>query len=372
MRASIRLGSLFGIPLGINYTWFIIFVLVTLSLALHYFPSTYPQWPARTYWVIGIATSVIFFASVVAHELAHSLVSMANGVPVKSITLFIFGGVAEIGEEARRPSGELVMALAGPLASLVIAVFFTLMWLLLTPINEPLAALSNWLIRINLLLAIFNLIPGFPLDGGRVLRSIIWWISGNYRQATRFASYAGQGIAYLFILGGIFIMFSGDWLNGLWFALIGWFLDSAAAGGYRQAVLQDNLRGYTAGDLMTQDCVMVPLDLSVGDLVRHHILPTARRCFIVTQGDHLEGIMTLHNVKSIPQDRWDITSVSQAMTPASQLKTAHLKDNALSVLQKMDEADISQMPVVEGGKVVGMVARDNLLRFIRMRAELGA
>lgn len=371
MKSSFQLGRVLGIPIGVNYTWFIIFALITVSLAMAYFPENYPFWSQRTYWLMGLVASLLFFGSVIAHELAHSAVAISSGIPVKSITLFVFGGVAQITREASKPRTELVMSLAGPLSSLLLAGLFFVISLATLYLSKPLSAIAGWLATINLVLALFNLIPGFPLDGGRVLRSIIWWTTNNYRLASRIASIIGQGVSYLFIIVGIFTMFRGEWLNGLWLAFIGWFLDNAAGQSYRQVVLQDALRGYTARDLMTRDCPTVGGGQSLSQLVHDHILPAGRRCFLVTDGDRLTGIVTLHNVRTVQRDHWDETPVSRVMTPVEQLKSVQPTDEVLTILQRMDEEDVNQMPVVEGGVVVGMIGRDSLLHFLRTRSELG-
>ena len=370
MRTSFVIGRIFGIPIGINYSWFIIFIIVTASLALFYFPENYPEWSVETYWAIGLVTSLLFFGSVLAHELSHSVVSIRSGIPVKSITLFIFGGVAQISREAAKPSAELLMAAAGPLSSLGIALFFAIIWFLSAGFSEPVAALAEWLMIINVSLALFNLIPGFPLDGGRVLRAILWAVT-DYRKATRIAALSGQGIAYLFIVVGILVMFWGYWINGLWIAFIGWFLENAASGSYRQARLVEALQGFTARDIMSTDCPLVSGNLSLKELVNNYIMATGQRCFLVGDVEGLGGIVTLHNIKAVPQERWEGTTVAQAMTPAHSLTVVGPNEPAASVLEKMTGEDINQVPVVEGGKVIGMVRRDSLLQFIRTRSELG-
>jgi len=337
---------------------------------MYYFPNFYPLWSKSRYWIVGIVTSLFFFASVLAHELAHSLVCLRSGIPVKSITLFIFGGVAQITREAARPRTELVMAVAGPLSSLAIAGLFTVVWFLARGVSEPVAALAWWLATINTLLALFNMIPGFPLDGGRVLRSIIWAVTGDYRRSTRIASLTGQGIAYLLIFGGVLIMFRGYLVDGLWLAFIGWFLDNAAVQSYRQAVLRDSLQGFTAQDVMSVDYASLPGDLTIRELVEGHLLRTSRRYFLVTDDGRLSGIVTLHNIRAVPQQLWDTTSIRQAMTPTEKLKVAQPGEDAVSILEQMVEEDINQMPVVREGRVIGMIARDNLLHFIKMRSEL--
>ena len=366
MGSAFNLGRLFGIQVRLHYTWFIIFTLVTVSLV-------YPDWSHWLYWVMGITTSLLFFASVLAHELSHSLVGRVNGVPIKSITLFIFGGVAQMTREATRASAELKMAAAGPASSLVIGGLFGLVWFLTRGILEPLAAMALWLAQVNVLLAAFNLIPGFPLDGGRVFRSILWRSTGNYGRSTRIATRVGQGVGYLFILGGILIIFllPQAWFSGLWLAFIGWFLENAASASYRQVQWREALHGFTAADVMTSDCPVAPSDITVSQLVQRYVIPSGRRFFMVADEDRLQGILTLHNIKSVPQKDWDVTSVREIMTTVDKLKVAYPGQDALSIMEQMDESDINQMPVVSEGRVVGLVAHDNLLRFLRIRSELG-
>jgi len=369
VRGSIRLGKLFGIPIWLHYSWFLIFAFFTISLSLH-FRDTY-NWSEPLIWVVGVATSLLLFGSVLTHELAHSLISRRNGVPVKSITLFIFGGVARIGRESSLPSAEFKMAIAGPLCSLTLAGLFALIWWPTRHSIEPVAALAGWLAVINASLAVFNMIPGFPLDGGRVLRSIIWATTHSYRRATHIATRIGRGVAYLMILGGLAFILFGDWYSGIWLAFIGWFLDNAASTSYRQAELRQSLEGFNARDVMSRDCPLVPGNLSLRQLVQVHVLPTGRRCFFVADGDQLGGIMTMNDIKAVPESKWDSVTVGQAMTPAPKLQTAQLDDSALSVLDRMDEAEVNQMPVLENGRIVGIVVREELLRFFRTRAELG-
>jgi Zn-dependent protease len=256
MGAVFNLGKLFGIQFRLHFSWFIIFVLVTVLLV-------YPDYSEWLYWIIGIVTSLLFFASVVAHELAHSLVGRANGIPIQSITLFIFGGVAQMTREATRPDAELKMAAAGPTCSLVISGLFGLLWLI-PVIPEPIAIMISWLAIMNGVLAAFNLIPGFPLDGGRVFRSLLWHFTGNYSHSTRIATRVGQGIGYSFILGGISIIFLHpfglSWFDGIWIAFIGWFLGSAALASYRQIQRQEVLPGFTTSEVIPPDYPAVPPD----------------------------------------------------------------------------------------------------------------
>ena len=373
MGGAFSLGRIFGIQFRIHYSWFIIFVLITGSLSWQYFPYTYPEWSAPTYWLTGIATSLLFFASVVAHELAHSLVARANDIPVKSITLFLFGGVAHMTREASRHGAELRMALAGPVASLVIGGLFFGLHLLLQSVNEPVAALTFWLARINVVLALFNLIPGFPLDGGRVFRSLLWRFSGNYQRATRIAFEVGRGVGYLFVAGGVILMFLSreNWFNGLWLAFIGIFLTYMATASYRQTQWQAALMGVKVADVMTTTCPVISPYVTISRVVQDYIFVGGHQCFMVTDGGELQGILTLRNIKSVDQKTWDTTAVSDVMTPAERLKVVRMDEEVLSVIEQMEEYGISQMPVESEGRVIGLVTRDDVLRLLYTRSRLG-
>ena len=372
MGSAFNLGKVFGIQFRLHYTWFIIFILVTFSLSWQIFPADYPHWPQFLYWVMGIVTSLLLFASVVAHELAHSLVGRVNDIPVRSITLFIFGGVAQMTREATKASAELKMAAAGPACSLVIGGLFGLLWLFTQGVIEPIAAMAYWLAYINVILAAFNLIPGFPLDGGRVFRSLLWRFTGNYKRSTRIATQVGRGVGYLFIFGGILIAFLlHDWFSGLWLAFIGWFLENAASASYRQAQWQEALRGVTASQVMTSSCPVVPPNITLNQLVQEHIFTTGYSCFLVADEGKLEGILTLHDIKAASPQNRDMIPVKEIMTPVSQLKVAYPGQDALSILEQMGESDINQMPVVSEGRVIGLIARDNLIRLLHTRFELG-
>lgn len=371
LRGGIPIGKAFGISLRLNYSWFIVFVLVTWALSVSYFPSEYPAWSLVTRIAAGLITSLLFFGSVLAHELMHSIISQRNGIPVRSITLFIFGGVSEITDEPKRPKDELLMALAGPLTSLVIGGIFWAIWFWLKGTTEFVAAISFWLGWINVFLAGFNLIPGFPLDGGRVLRSILWWRSGNLRSATRTASNIGRGVGYLFIFGGIWLIFFGNWFNGLWLAFIGWFLENAAVGSYRQLALRDILQDHKVSEVMTRECLTVNPEVTIEKLINEHILASGQRCFPVAADGHVLGLVTIHDIKAVPRDQWQTRTVKEAMTPFEKLKWVKPDQDLSSVLGILTEDDINQVPVVEDRDIVGMLARDNLLSFVSVRGELG-
>jgi len=370
-KNAIRLGSLFGIPVRVHISWFLIFVLVTWSLAGAYFPQRYPHWSSGLYWGVGLATSLLFFVSVLLHELAHSLVARWIGIPVRHITLFIFGGVAQIAREPGSPGAEFFMSIVGPLTSLALAGLFGVGWLLSRGANEVLAALTFYLTGINAGLAFFNILPGFPLDGGRVLRSLLWAWHGDFRQATRIVSLAGQGLAYLFILTGIWQIFKGNWSGGLWIAFIGWFLDNAAQTSYRQVALRSLLDGHTVREVMTRECYPLPPEITLEKVINEYLLGTGRRCFPVVDQGHLRGLMTLHNIKRIPREHWPVTTVEVAMTPLAELRAIGPDVELWSALQEMTEEGVNQLPVVEEGQLLGMLGRDNILTFLRTKAELG-
>jgi len=375
MGNSFNLGKLFGIQFRLHYTWFIIFILITVSFSWQLFPAIYPNWSVALQWAMGIVTAVLFFASILAHELAHSLVGRANNIPIKSITLFIFGGVAQMTREARSAGAELKMAAAGPVCSLAIAGLFYLVFLFTRNAIVPLAAMAFQLAYVNVVLAAFNLIPGFPLDGGRVLRSIMWKVTGNYRRSTRIAARIGQGTGYLFILGGILIVFLQpfglDWFSGLWLAFIGWFLSNAASTSYRQVQWHGVLQKVSAAQAMTSDCPVVPLSITVSQLVQGYIFPSGRGCFLVADEGGIRGVLTLHNIKTVARSSWGVTQAKEIMTPVDKLKMAYPEQDALSILEQMDESNIDLMPVASEGRVIGLITCENLIRLLRTRAELG-
>ncbi|MCP9439745.1 MAG: site-2 protease family protein [Nitrospira sp.] len=366
---SMKLARIRGIDVGIHYSWFIIFVLITFSLTAR-FSAQHPHWTTAEQYAVGVATSLLFFVSILLHELAHSFVALAKGIPVRSITLFVFGGVAQIGREPDRPMTEFQIAIAGPLASGLLAVGFGVLASLAGDQFERLAALADWLSSINVMLALFNLVPGFPLDGGRMFRALIWYMTGSLTRATRVAAGAGQGIGYVFMFFGIWTGFTANWFSGLWLAFIGWFLMNAAQESVVQVSVRSVLSGLVAEDVMSRDCPIVSERMSLAELVGEHVLRTGQRCFTVTDGDRLKGLVTLHQIKAVPQDRWSWVMVGEAMTPASQVQVVAPDRPILEVLQLLEGQDINQVPVVEGDRLVGMITRDHLLRVLAAKMEL--
>jgi len=370
MRHAWRVGRIFGIDINIDSSWLVIFVLFSWVLAGSYFPQNYPDWPQSLYWIMGIITSLLVFVSVLLHELAHSFVAIKQGEKVRGITLFILGGVAQITEEPKQPLKEFFMALVGPLSSLALGLVFFFLSFFLRGMSEPLYASAIYLGIINTVLAIFNLLPGFPMDGGRILRAILWKITGSLRKATRIASIAGQGFAFLFMFLGILQFLRGNF-SGLWFVFIGWFLHSAAVRGYKQVMVESMLKGVKAEDLMTKDFKTVRSDVYVQDLVDNYILKEKERVFLVSDDGAIKGIVCLEDVKVTPREKWSFTRVEEIMTPREKLESVSLDTDGNKILNSLNKKDIHQVPVMEGERVAGIICRTDILRFIQFRTELG-
>jgi Zn-dependent protease len=370
MDANIRIGKISGIPIELHWSWFLIFFLVTWSLATSFFPEEYSQLNPGLYWVLGVITSILFFGSVLAHELGHSLLAIASKIPVKNISLFIFGGVAQIQQEPKSPGTEFKVAIAGPLVSFLLAGIFYGIYLIDKPI-EFLAAPSAWLARINLYLAAFNLIPGFPLDGGRVLRSIVWSITKDFQKATRVATFSGQVVAFGFIAIGIFQMFNGNFINGLWLAFIGWFLQNAAASAYAQVNTEKSLGKVKVSQVMEEDYNQIPVTMYLDRVVEEHILSGGHRFFMVTNLDRPVGILTLKDITRVPRAEWPSTTAGMVMIPWNQLIRVNKEDSLLSALQLMDTSRVSHAPVCDGDRVAGLLTREQVIHYFRTREELG-
>jgi len=366
---GIPVGRIFGITIRIHVSWLIIFGLLTWALTFNF--SSDLSLGIRI--TAAVVTSLLFFASVLLHELMHSVVAIRNKIPVKAITLFIFGGVSQITEEPNEPGVEFRVAIAGPLTSIVLGgVLLGLYWLL--PASAGVVRVAvNWLWWTNIVLGAFNLVPAFPMDGGRVLRSIIWWRTRNLRRSTRIAAGIGQGVALLLIFGGIYLFFFTPYgVSALWLALIGWFLYSAASGSYRQLVLQQALQGHEAKEIMTRDCAQVSPDTNVEKLVNDLVLPTGKRCFIVSRDSRLQGMVTLQEIKDVPQAERAARTVGEIMKPVEKLKSVGPNEDLSTVMRILTEQNINQVPVMENGKLVGMIARDNLLNFISLKEGVSA
>jgi len=372
MTASYRLGTIWGIPIGLHWSLLLVFGLLTWSLAGVYFPVEYPSLPPELRLLLAVVTAVLFFGSILLHELGHAWVALREGVPVNGITLFIFGGVAEIGQPSKTPGAEFRIAVGGPLVSLALWLLFTLLHQLDRGI-DVLAAPSGWLARINLLLLLFNLIPGYPLDGGRILRAVVWHLSGSEKTGWKTAMVSGQIVSFAFMGFGAFMILGGNVANGIWLIFIGWFLQNATAAEQTAKTVQNQLAGATVRQAMAMtDEPRVPSRMKLRQLVDDYVLTHGQSYFLVIDDDIPRGVVTLTAVTQIPRDKWDWTSVSEVMTPWSSLTRVEARTDLLDALRIMEENKFSHMPVVDNDRLVGLLTRDEIIRFLRLRAELGA
>jgi Zn-dependent protease len=370
-RRTISLGRIFGIPVGLDYSWFLIFALLTWTMAVGYYPAEFKDWPAVQYWVAGAITSIMLFVSVLLHELGHSVVAMRYKIPVRSITLFIFGGVSLIGAEPPSAAAGFWIAVAGPAVSFFLAAFFSLMHSFSQGFT-PLLALFKYLVYINIALGVFNLIPGFPLDGGGIFRSIVWRITRDMRRATVIAANVGRVIAYIFIFLGVWQIFAGNFVNGIWIAFIGWFLESAAVAQVQQLLLRDTLAGRKVSQAMNRQYSSLSADTSLQELVDDHILGGGRRSFVVEHGDDVIGLLTLHGIKEVPRSEWPTKTVAQIMIPIEQVKRVRPDAELWAALEEMDRDGVNQLPVMTDGQIQGMLSREDIIGYLRTLREIGA
>ncbi|HJT29787.1 MAG TPA: site-2 protease family protein [Pyrinomonadaceae bacterium] len=374
MKAQIKLGRIFGVEIGLHYSWFIIALLITFSLAGQ-FQENNPGWSDGLRWGVSIVTAVLFFAAIVVHELSHAIVAKLRGLPVRSITLFALGGVAQIEKEAADAKTEFWMGIIGPITSFVIgvaclAITVALGWTPPEFPQRPLPAMLMWLGVINIGLAIFNMIPGFPLDGGRVLRGIVWWITGNAVRATRIAARVGQVIAFVMILYGLLQFFRGAGFNGLWMAFIGWFLLSASRESYAQMVISEGLRGLRVGDVMSRDFPVVDAHSNLQTFAEEHLTRTGRRFFVVTLNGQPEGIITPNEISTVPRNRWPYTTVADVMRPLDATRTVNPNTPVTEALEVMARQDLNQLLVMNEKGLAGLISRSHILQLIQTRAEL--
>ena len=372
MSASLKIGRIFGIQIGIHVSWLIIAFLMTYSLAVFQFPEIYPRWSSQAYWIVGAATALLFFVSVLVHEVSHAVVAQRFGIQVRDITLFIFGGAAHIESEAKRPRDEALIAAVGPVSSLVLGGLLAVAG---SVIGQPqIAALVNWLAYVNIALAIFNLIPGFPMDGGRILRALLWAIRGDSFKATRTAAFVGRSFGYLLIAFGVITALEGSGLlGGLWLALIGWFLSNAAESTVTQMTLERSLRGVRVHEVMDGTPPSVGPNTTVSELVHEHLLRGDGRSFLVTQDEKiLAGVVTLTDVQRVPREAWETTRVTDIMTRFTDLATVRPDDPLEKALKVLQEREVGQLPVVQQGReAIGLLTRSGILRLIDTRLKLG-
>ena len=370
MRSQIKLGSVFGIRIGLHYSWFLIALLIVFSLSARFHASN-AAWGDGVILAMAVATAILFFVSLLLHELAHSLVATSNGLPVKEITLFALGGVSQIEKDPTSAKVEFWMALVGPLTSAAIgAICLTFARIIGDPSSDPWIAMLLWLGYINLTLAAFNLIPGYPLDGGRVLRALIWWKTGDAGRSTQLAARAGQLIAFAFIALGIVQYFGGAGIGGLWIAFIGWFLLQAARESYSRVGLAQALQGVRVGDIMTRDCPTVDGWLNVQNFVEQELLRTGQRCFMVVDQGEITGLVTPHEIKPIERAKWPFMTVHDIMRPLADLQSVTPDTPLTTALESMGRYDFNQLPVVSNGHLEGVLSRARVLNYLQTNAEL--
>ncbi len=361
---SFRLGNILGIPVRIDYSWFLIVILFTWTFATGYYPNEFRNWPTLEYWIVGTVTSLMIFVSVLLHELGHSWVAMRYKLPVKSITLFIFGGVSQISAEPTSALSEFWITIAGPIVSFLLAGIFAIVSLIVTGF-APLLGLFKYLAYINAILGLFNLIPGFPLDGGGVLMAIIWGATHNRHRALLIASGVGSFFAYLFIIFGVYEVFMGNLINGLWIAFIGWFLITASRGQASQERVKETLAGHKVSEIMSQSYTIIQSSTILQALVDEQILAGSRRSFIVEAGEDVVGLLTLHQLRDVPREQWSTTRVDQVMISCSQWKDIGPDTDLWDAIEEMDREGVNQLPVMTDGRLDGMLTREDVISYLR-------
>lgn len=365
------IARIFGIQISADWSWLVIWVIVVFSL-FGSFARSYANASPSLVWAAAFLTAALFFSSIILHELSHSLVARARGLEVHGITLFVFGGVSELRTEPKKASDELLMATVGPVTSALLALLF---WGLRAafPSESVGRGVLGWLGSINLALAVFNLLPGFPLDGGRILRAIVWKVTGSFKKASQVATGMGRVLAYGLIVLGVVLMFGrGDWTGGVWIAFIGWFLLSAAQSSMAQVRVRESLGKRIVSQLMRSECTKVPSSETVRSFVEDRLLKTGERCFAVSQGERMVGLVTLQDVKRIPREEWGFTPVQSIMVPIDKVHGCSPADSLADVMEKMNSTGVNQLPVLgEDGALLGILTREDLLRAIAVDLEIG-
>ena len=374
MQPSVIIGRLAGIQIGLHYSWILIAVLLAGSF-VGYFYETNPNWHPRVIWSAAFVITLLFFGSIVLHELAHAMVAKAFGMPVRTITLFALGGVANIEREAATPKAEFWMGIAGPIMSGAIgwaAAALASRWgqqtvsALMSPPVAVLVSLSS----LNFMLAVFNMIPGFPLDGGRVLRAAVWWIAGDGDGATRLSARVGQGVALGLFAFGVWQFLAVDGIGGVWLALLGWFLLDAATASHTHVEILAGLRGLRVGDVMSNECSRVPSDTSVERFADDYVLRTGERCYVVEEQGTITGLITPSDLKQVDRSRWAETTVGALKRPLHQLRTVSPDTPVVQALETMGREDVNQLPVMSAGRIEGVLSRGHILQLLRARLEL--
>jgi len=361
-----------GVKIKLHYTWFIVFVFITWTLAAFYMPDQYPGLTYEVYWITGILSSIILFSSVLFHELFHTYFALKKGIPVPNITLFLFGGVTQIAEEPENPDFELRMAFAGPASSFLLSLIFGLFWLLAVQFNLPpiiIAPLNyGWLI--NALLGGFNLIPAFPMDGGRILRAAIWKSKKDLIIATKIASNVGGAISYLFIFFGLFLILFNGFITGIWFILIGWFIKIGAEASLNQTIISQALSDVKVGDIMTKEVHTISPNAFISDVVENYFYKYKHGGFPVVENGSLLGMLTIQDIRTVTKEKWKELQVKDIMTGSEKLVKSQPEEPVASAFLKLSKHNIGRLPVVKDGKLVGIITRSDIMRTIRVKTEL--
>jgi len=371
---GIRLFRLGGIDIVIDYSWFVIFILVVSTMAESYFPAVQKQFTTMQYWIMGFCAAVLFFVSVLLHELAHSFVAIKHGLRVTVIRLFIFGGLAQVSSEPESGRHEFLIALAGPATSILLGFGFGTLYgfLFITGQLGPTAAIAWYLSGANILLAVFNLIPGFPLDGGRMLRAILWDRWANITRATKVVSQIGNSFAlFLIVLGILVFLFAQSLITGIWLVLIGMFMRQSAAGSFQAVVISESLTGVQIRQVMKDNLVWVDWLTPIEELVNNYIYKYQFTSFPVFNRDELLGMVSSENVKAVPKELWMFKQVRDIMTPIEQVPHLGPSDDAIEAFKRMVTEDLPGMPVIDGGKLVGTVSRRDLMDLFKIKSDLG-
>ncbi len=373
LRGNIRVGKIFGIPVEINVSWLLILLLVTWTVADGYLKPNFKDMAALDRWLLGAVAALLLFASILLHELMHSVVAVRNGLPVKRITLFMFGGVAQMSEEPRTAGIEFKMALAGPLASLILAALFYLIYVVLTRAGtgEVAAALFMYMGLINFMILIFNMVPGFPLDGGRVLRSIIWHITGNVTKATYITSRIGKAFAIFLIVMGALSAITGNLVGGIWLVFIGFFLQQAADSGYYQVMMRKGLEGHFVWEVMQTDVVTVDADTPIDAAVHDYFMKYRFNSFPVLENGRLAGMLTTHDLKAIPREEWYHRYVREIMETGPVEHALGPDETAFTALVKIAQDGMGRLPVVQDGKIVGIVSNRDIMKLLKLKIDIG-
>jgi Zn-dependent protease/CBS domain-containing protein len=390
MHHGFRIGRIAGITIEVDWSWIFIFLLVTWDLAIAVFPQIHPDWSVGLSWITALIASLLFFAAVLAHEFAHSLTAKRFGLPIRRITLFLFGGVSNLEREPQSARAEFIIAVVGPLTSFALGILFLFLARLhigSVPLSlgkelgqlDPISTLLLWLGPINILVALFNLVPGFPLDGGRILRAAIWGATGDFIRATRWAAGAGRMFAWILMAAGLAMIFGisvpffgRGLIGGLWLIFIGWFLSNAATQSFQQVLAEDLLEGVPVSRLMRSEVPTVDPYTSISDFVYHHLIGTDERAFPVMEGGRLIGLVCLEDVRKTPREDWDRKSVRDIMTPAERLATVAPTEDVTRALSQLARNDIRQLPVVESGRLVGMLRRRDIVRWLQINSKFAA